>query len=300
MMPEAGPDETCRTLSDLQRWGRACLRGPDAARESEMLLGHALRRERAWLFAHAGDAIDDSDARARFARLVAERARGVPVAHLLERWGFWTLDLRVTPDTLVPRPETELLVEVALELTPRDAEGWIADLGTGSGAIALALAKERPRARVLATDASPAALDVARGNADALRLGNVHFASGDWYQALPAHAFDLIVSNPPYIASDDPHLQRGDLRFEPIGALASGGDGLDAIRVLAQGARHHLRAQGWLVIEHGYAQGGAVRAIFSAEGLVEVTTRLDLEGRERVTMGRCNAPVSRAPAASTR
>jgi release factor glutamine methyltransferase len=284
MMPEALPPAEARTVAALHAWGCAQLTGDDARRESELLLGHALQRERAWLFAHAGDAIEEA-ARTRYAGLVAARARGVPVAQLLGRWGFWTLDLRVTADTLIPRTETELLVEAALARLPAGSTAHVADLGTGTGAIALALAQSRPALRVVATDASLAALAVARGNATDNELHNVEFRQGDWYAPLGGERYDLLLSNPPYIASDDPHLAQGDLRFEPIGALASGSDGLDALRVLAAGAHAHLHPGGWLLVEHGFAQGAAVRDLFTAGGLTDVETLRDLEGRERVTLG---------------
>jgi len=270
------------TVATLQAWGRDRLSGQDARRESELLLGHALQRERAWLFAHAHD-VPAAEAVARFRALVAERERGVPVAQLLGEWGFWTLTLRVTPDTLIPRPETELLVEAALA---RLDGGRIADLGTGTGAIALALASELPRARVVATDASSAALAVARDNALRNDIANVEFRLGSWYAPLQGERFDLIASNPPYIADADPHLAQGDLRYEPRSALASGSDGLDAIRELAAGARAHLVAGGWLLVEHGHDQGAAVRGLLAAAGLEAVETLRDLEARDRVTGGR--------------
>lgn len=260
--------------------------GGDAARlEAELLLAHALGKPRAWLYAHAGDAVDDA-AQAAFAALLARRLAGEPVAYLVGARGFWSLELEVTPATLIPRPETELLVELALARLPADAKTRVADLGTGSGAIALAIARERPRADVLATDASAEALAVARRNAQRLGSANVAFAQGDWCNALRgARDFDLIVSNPPYIAAGDPHLGEGDLRFEPATALASGLDGLDAIRTLVRDARAHLHSDGWLLFEHGYDQGAAVRALLAAAGYREVFTARDLEGRERVSGG---------------
>ncbi len=195
----------------------------------------------------------------------------------------------MSPDVLIPRAETELLVELALaKIAPEDAAA-VADLGTGSGAIALALARERPRARVLATDASAQVLAVARANAQRLGIGNVEFAQGDWCAALGERRFDVIVSNPPYIEAADPHLARGDLRFEPAAALASGADGLDAIRAIAAGARERLRGGGWLLLEHGYDQGSRVRELLSARGYVAVSTQRDVEDRERVTLGQSGA-----------
>ena len=252
--------------------------------EAELLLAHALGRGATWLYAHHDAPVDAADA-ARFGALVHRRAAGEPVAYLVGRRGFWTLDLDVGPDTLIPRPETERLVELALErLPPRAAD--VCDLGTGSGAIALSLASERPADLVVATDASAAALDVARGNAARHGIGNVRFLQGDWCTPLAHERFDLIASNPPYIAEGDPHLAVGDLRHEPAAALASGADGLDAIRILASQAPLHLRPGGWLLLEHGWTQGAQVRALLQLAGFVEVSTEQDLEHRDRVGMGR--------------
>lgn len=253
--------------------------------DAEWLLVRALGQGRTWLYAH-GDDIADAALVDRFQALVARRAAGEPVAYLTGRRGFWRFDLTVTPATLIPRPETELLVELALARLPGDCDLRIADLGTGSGAIALALAHERPRARLVATDASDGALAIALGNAGALGIGNIEFRCGDWLAPLSGERFDLIASNPPYIASDDPHLDEGDLRFEPAAALASGRDGLDAIRGIVRDASLHLVAGGWLLLEHGLEQGDAVRTLLRAAGFGEVATERDLEGRDRVTLGR--------------
>lgn len=257
----------------------------EARREAELLLQHALRVDRAWLFAHADDAVPVVLA-GQFRCYVTRRAEGEPIAYISGRREFFGLDLAVTPDVLIPRPETELLVELALEKIAHTAAPRFADLGTGSGAIALAIAHERPQARVLAADASAAALAVARGNAQRLGLGNVEFVDSDWFAALAGREFDLIASNPPYIALGDAHLARGDLRFEPALALSSGADGLDAIRTIARDARGHLAAGGWLLLEHGLDQGTAVRAILAANGYVQATTARDLEGRDRVSSAR--------------
>ena len=256
----------------------------DAA-DAELLLAHALGRSRTWLLAHGDDDIARDNA-TRFLALVERRATGEPVAYLTGSRGFWTLDLVVTPATLVPRPETELLVELALARIQVDAEARVADLGTGSGAIALAIAKERPRARVVATDASGDALGVARENAERNRIGNVEFRQGDWLAPLAGETFGLIASNPPYIALGDPHLEEGDLRFEPASALSSGVDGLDAIRSIVRDAPAHLCTRGWLLLEHGWGQGEAVRVLLREAGFVEIATERDLEGRDRVTLGR--------------
>ena len=256
-----------------------------AREDAEPLLAHALGRDRAWLFAHATDPVPAAAA-ADFRALVARRAAGEPVAYLTGRRGFWTLDLEVTADTLIPRPETELLVELALARIDPDAPARIADLGTGSGAIALAVASERPAAVVVATDVAKATLAVAVRNAQALAVGNVWFRRGDWCGALGHDRFDLIASNPPYIATGDRHLDEGDLRHEPPRALSSGVDGLDAIRAIAAAAPGHLVPGGWLLLEHGLDQGPAVRALLEQAGFVAVETARDLEDRDRVTLGR--------------
>jgi len=251
--------------------------------DARVLLAHALERSSAWLFAHGNDIIE-ADALDRFETLLARRARGEPVAYLTGRRAFWSFELMVSADTLIPRPETELLVELALERLPAGSESRVADLGTGSGAIALALAHERPQARVVALDVSAGALDIARANARELGLRNLEFRQGDWLQPLADERFDLIVSNPPYIADADPHLDA--LRYEPAPALSSGADGLDAIRIIAGAAPAHLRSGGWLLLEHGWDQGDAVRALLQAAGFDSVETRRDLEHRDRVTLGR--------------
>ncbi|QNH22502.1 peptide chain release factor N(5)-glutamine methyltransferase [Xanthomonas sp. GW] len=253
--------------------------------DAEALLIHALQRDRAWLFAHARDPLP-ADAAERFGALLARRAQGEPVAYLTGRRGFWTLDLAVGPATLIPRADTERLVELALERLDTAPGRRAADLGTGSGAIALALASERPQAQVLATDLSEAALTVAQANARTHGLHNVRFAHGAWLAPLAGQRFDLIASNPPYIAAGDPHLAQGDLRYEPASALASGADGLDDIRVIVAGAAAHLQPGGWLLLEHGWEQGAAVRALLTDAGFDNVATYQDLEARDRVTLGR--------------
>ena len=253
--------------------------------DAELLLLHVVERERIWLFTHDSEVLDDANA-AAFDALIARREAGEPVAYLVGTRGFWTLDLTVTPDTLIPRPETERLVELALERIPLNTAARIVDLGTGSGAIALAIARERPHSRVIATDASEAALVVARRNAERNSIANIAFRAGSWFAPVAGKRFDLVVSNPPYIESDDPHLQEGDLRFEPATALAAGHDGLDDLRVIATEAASHLTQRGWLLVEHGWNQGDAVRDLFTAAGLIEVHTATDLEGRDRITLGR--------------
>jgi release factor glutamine methyltransferase len=281
-----------RTSSVAALLARAAAQlGPEARLEAELLLVHALDRPRAWLYAHADDDVQDA-ARMRFDDLVARRVRGEPVAQLIGRQGFWSLELRITPDVLIPRADTELLVERALAVLPLDAPVRVVDLGTGSGAIALAIASERPLAEVVAVDSSVAALEVALSNARSLGLSErVQCVLGDWFapldgRRLDERGFDAIVGNPPYLAEDDPHLEQGDLRHEPRAALVSGSDGLDAIRVIVQAAPPRLLPGGWLLLEHGWEQGAEVRALFEAAGFVAVATHRDIEARERVTCGR--------------
>jgi len=252
--------------------------------DAEVLLAYALRRERSHLHAHPDAQLETEPAR-EFARLVAARMHGEPVAYLTGKREFWSLELQVTPDTLIPRPETELLVERALTFIAADAAVEILDLGTGSGAIALAIARERPRSRVTAVDLSAKALQVARTNAAAAGLGNVEFLHGTWFAPVADRRFQVIVSNPPYVADADPHLGEGDLRFEPKEALAAGPDGLRDLKEIIAGAPGHLYRGGALLLEHGLDQGEAVRALLTARGFSQVSTHRDLSGHERASGG---------------
>ncbi|MET0332353.1 MAG: peptide chain release factor N(5)-glutamine methyltransferase [Dyella sp.] len=270
------------TVRQLLHGARARLAEPS---EADWLLAHLLGRPRSWLIAHADDVLG-SDQKAALEALLLRREGGEPVAYITGRQGFWSLELEVSAATLIPRPETELLVEQALLRLPSNAVLEIIDLGTGSGAIALALAKERPCWKITASDASAAALAVARRNAQRLQLGHVRFMEGDWLGPLAGQRFDAIISNPPYIEADDPHLQRGDLRFEPASALAAGPDGLDDIRRIVDTSRAHLKAHGWLLFEHGWNQGDAVRGLLESGQYTDVFTAKDLEGRDRVSGGR--------------
>jgi release factor glutamine methyltransferase len=222
----------------------------------------------------------------RFLALLHRRLLGEPIAYILGRREFYGLEFRVGPGVLIPRPDTETLVEVALQRIPAQSSRRVLDLGTGSGAIAIAIAVHSPQAEVVAVDRSDAALEIAGRNAAALAPGNVHLLRSDWFSALHAQRFDVIVSNPPYIAADDPHLQQGDLRFEPPTALASGADGLDDIRRIIRETPDHLVAGGWLLLEHGYDQSGKVAELLRAGGFAEVGHATDLAGIERVTFGR--------------
>jgi release factor glutamine methyltransferase len=249
--------------------------------DAQLLLAAALSLPRSALLAHDADVLEPRQASA-LDTLLARRARGEPLAYIIGRKEFWSLQLRVTPDVLVPRPETELLVERALHLLPAQ-DASVADLGTGSGAIALALASERPRWRITATDQSAAALAVAEGNACTLGLTNVQFAAGSWFEPLQSERFDLIGSNPPYIAAGDPALADPALRHEPALALASGATGLEALATLIAGAGAHLTANGWLLLEHGAGQQREVADLLVAQGFRHVRCHADLAGLPRMT-----------------
>ena len=257
---------------------------PTPRLDAEVLLAHALGWDRSHLLAHADEAAEAQTARL-FETLIAARMRGEPIAYLTSKREFWSLSLKVTPATLIPRPETELLVEQALERVPISAAWPILDLGTGSGAIALALASELPACKLIATDASVGALDIARTNAEALGITNVEFITGDWFAPLAGRRFRLIVSNPPYVEDADAHLAEGDVRFEPRSALASGADGLTDLRRIIAGASAHLETGASLLLEHGWRQGEAVRELLREAGFRSVTTYSDLAGHERVSAG---------------
>lgn len=260
--------------------------------DAQVLLAHVLNVDRAWLIAHATEPLSPADGE-RFFALVQQRRDGLPVAYLTGRREFWGLSLTVDRSVLIPRPETEALVECALRHLPAARPLRVADLGTGCGAIALAIASERPRAEVLGTDRSPAALALAAANAERLRIANVRWLESDWYAAIPiAQArFDLIASNPPYVATDDAHLYEGDVRFEPRTALDAGVDGLAALRIVIRGARERLAANGTLVVEHGHDQSAEVRDLLRETGFADLESLRDLAGHPRVACGRA-APSS--------
>ena len=260
----------------------------DSPREDvKWLLADVLRCETTRFIIHPDQALSEAQAH-RFRTHVQRRRRGEPVAYLTGRRGFWNLDLAVGPGVLIPRPETELLVETALEILP-ESGARVLDLGTGSGAIALALAKERPAWEIVATDRSRDALKIARANRDTLGLGRVKLLQGNWYEPLAGEArFDLIVSNPPYVAEGDPHLKTGDLRFEPIQALVSGADGLDDIRRIVGKAGRWLLPDGWLLVEHGHDQSDAVLRLFEQAGMKRRRVISDLAGCRRMVAGSKN------------
>ncbi len=255
--------------------------------DAQVLLAFTLQRDRAWLVAHGTRALSPGEAE-RFFALAKRRRDGEPVAYLTGFREFWGLSLIVTPNVLIPRPETETVVGQALKRVTAEGPVRILELGTGSGAIALALARERPSASIVATDVSEAALRVARANARRLGVFSVEFMLADWYAGWdPASpAFDLIVSNPPYIGATDRHLGQGDVRFEPRVALTSGGDGLSSLATIVAGARGRLLPGGFLVVEHGYDQAERVRAMFAAAGFTDIESARDLAGLPRVVGGR--------------
>jgi release factor glutamine methyltransferase len=258
------------------------LQGDTKRLDAEVLLCHVLRHDRVYLHSHREHELTAAQ-QACFAELLRRRAAGEPVAYLVGEKEFWSMRLEVSPETLIPRPETELLVSEALRRLPDDAAGTVADLGTGSGAVALALASERPHLQVVATDASAAALAVARRNARRHGITNIEFRQGDWLAALANERYAMIVSNPPYIPVDDPHLRQGDVRCEPQQALAAGDDGLAALRAIGAGARAHLEPQGMLLLEHGFDQDTAVKRLLTGLGYIRITLQRDLAGLPRVT-----------------
>ena len=257
--------------------------------EARILLAHVVERDRAWLAAHGDAELTVQQAKA-FDALARRRHNGEPVAYLTGRREFYGLDLEITPEVLIPRPETETLVELALMRIGKADATRVLDLGSGSGAVALAIAHLRPAARVLGVDVSPAAIALARRNAERLQIPNTEFIESDWFERVPSSAFEVIVANPPYVAEGDPHLTEGDLRFEPAGALRGGVDGLRAIRAIVAGAGGYLVSPGWLLFEHGYNQAEAVQALLRDAGFADVDSRRDLAGIPRVTFGRRAPP----------
>ncbi len=279
-------------LQDAESLKRALsLETSEARIEVQCLLQHVLGEPRAYLLAHP-ERVLSADEQAVYATLLQRRLCGEPMAHLLGEREFFGLNFKVTSATLIPRPETELLVELALQRIPppqsstREAERFrVLDLGTGTGAIALSIAHMRPDVEVLAVDASEAALQVARENAARLATRNVSFMQSDWFSALGEQNFDLIVSNPPYVAAGDIHLAQGDVRFEPLTALVSGADGLNDVRIIVAQAGAHLKKQGWLLLEHGYDQAVAIRELLIKNAYIGVFSAKDIGGIERVSGG---------------
>jgi len=261
----------------------------EARLEAQLLLEHVLNVNHAWLIAHTEDELDHQS-QAQFQMRIDRRIKGEPIAYILGKREFYGLPLTVTPDTLIPRPDTETLVEAALALIPKNTAHCILDLGTGSGAIALAIAKHRPLSKVTAVDACIKALTIARENAQNLAITNIALCHSNWFDRLHSQTFDLIVSNPPYIEVHDIHLHQGDLRFEPLSALASGDDGLNDISHIISRAKQHLNINGWLLIEHGYNQSGKVASLMQQAQFNAIQHINDLAGIARVTIAQ-NQPL---------
>jgi release factor glutamine methyltransferase len=256
--------------------------------DAEVLLSRLLGKHRAHLRARPQDRLSPQQRQA-FDDLVARRREGEPIAYITGRREFWSMEVHVTPATLIPRPETELVVEQALQRLPVEGAHRVADLGTGSGAIALAIARERPSCTVVATDISDAALHIARWNTARLKIANVEYHRSDWYQSLNGERFDVVCCNPPYVREGDPHLTRGDLTHEPTVALVAGESGMEAIRTVIAGAQRHLRPGGWLILEHGFDQADEVTRRLRQHGFEDIDSHHDIAGQARVAVGRAPA-----------
>lgn len=274
------------TIKQLITDGENALPDSDSARlDAELLLSVVIAKPRSWLYTWP-DHIPALPEQHLYLELIRRRQAGEPVAYMTGRKEFWDLQLKINHDVLIPRPDTELLVETALAKLPEDESIRVADLGTGSGAIALALASGRDNWQLIATDQSARALDLAQENAKNLDIKNISFFQGSWLAPLSGLTFDAILSNPPYIEKNDPHLQRGDVRFEPVHALISEENGLADIHHIISNSPSFLTPSGWLMLEHGYQQGEQVRQLFAAFSYSEIETLRDLAGHERITIGR--------------
>ncbi len=271
-------------IVDAVKHAQKQLAESDSARlDAEILLCSVLKCERTHLYTHPEQALSKVEINS-FNELIVLRTEGHPIAHLIQKKEFWSLELKVTADTLIPRPETEVLVETALSFVTADTELNILDLGTGSGAIAIAIASERPTAKITATDTSEKALIIAKQNADSHKIENIEFKKANWLDK-ESHRYDIIVSNPPYMHDNDPHLKQGDVRFEPLSALASGNDGLDNLRTIIYESKKYLNNQAWLLVEHGYNQGEQVKLLFIENNFTSVSTIKDYGENDRVTIG---------------
>lgn len=271
--------EACRKLAEIS---------DSAELDAEVLLCHILNKPRSHLRAWPEKQLQTEQLE-QFFQLIRQRRQGIPIAYLTGNREFWSRDFKVTPEVLIPRPDTELLIELSLELLHSMSKPRIIDLGTGSGIIAITLAAERPDIDVLATDLSHTALAIARQNADIHQIANIEFIHSCWFNNVPPSKFDLVISNPPYIAANDPHLSEGDVRFEPSSALVAEDQGLNDIRNITDNARRYLHKNGSLLIEHGYDQQTEVQAIFKAFDYINIKTHQDLSGNPRVTTAQWNA-----------
>lgn len=276
------------TIQQALSWGTATLTSalPEndaSALDARVLLASALQRTVTYLYTWPDKAIGSTELH-RYQRYIAQRGQGTPVAYITGQRDFWSLSLQVSPATLIPRPDTETLVEQALLRLPT-GPATICDLGTGTGAVALAIASERPDCQILAIDVVAEAVELASSNAQANNLTNVTVLQSSWFANIQGQQFDMLVSNPPYVENLSPYLKQGDVRFEPASALTAGSDGLDDIRYIVQHAGNYLTAQGWLLLEHGYTQGPAVRTLLQEAGFIQVTTVSDLSGQPRISGG---------------
>ncbi len=273
------------TVTELLLQAEQSINCSDSARlDAEILFCDVMQFNRSRIYSHPEQIVPD-DKSVLFQSLIAQRQQGRPIAHLTGKKEFWSLQLAINEDTLIPRPETELLVETALQLVPDDTTFNILDLGTGSGAIAIAIASERPNCKIVATDINTNALIIAKKNAETHQLKNIQFYLSNWYQNIPSQEFDLIVSNPPYIKEDDEHLSQGDIRFEPELALVAGTDGMQAINIILENAKQYLASDAYLLIEHGYDQRSLVEEAFLKHDFKQLKSFQDLSGQDRITMG---------------
>ena len=275
-------------IVDALKHARQQLPASESAQlDSELLLCEVLNCERSYLYAYPEKELSAQQSDS-YNKLIGLRQQGKPIAHLTKQKEFWSLMFHVNEHTLIPRPETEILVETALNYISKDSKNNILDLGTGSGAIAIAIASERPLSNITATDKSKEALEVAKQNAQTHNIENINFINAGWFNIENEMSYDVIVSNPPYINDDDPHLSEGDVKFEPLSALASGEDGLNDLRIIIQGAKDNLKKQGWLLVEHGYNQAQQVQQLFNENNFTSVSTIKDYSDNDRVTIGQAN------------
>ncbi len=275
------------TITELLQKAEQSIHSSESARlDAEILFCDLMQFDRCRIYSHPQQLVPE-DKSVLFQFLIEQRQQGHPIAHLTGKKEFWSLELAINKYTLIPRPETELLVETALQMIPENAAFNILDLGTGSGAIAIAIASERPDCKIVATDINKNALTIAKENAQTHRIENIQFYLSDWYQNIPLQSFDLIVSNPPYIKQDDEHLSQGDVRFESELALVAGADGMQAIKMILENAKHYLASDACLLIEHGYDQKLLVQEAFLKHDFKQLKTFQDLSGQDRMTIGTC-------------
>ena len=273
------------TISELILTAEQSINGSESARlDAEILFCDVMQFDRSRIYSHPEQVVPD-DKSALFQSLIEQRLLGRPIAHITGKKEFWSLELAISEDTLIPRPETELLVETALQMIPDNEAFNILDLGTGSGAIAIAIASERPNCKIVATDINKNALTMAKKNAETYQLQNIQFCRSNWYLDIPLQTFDLIVSNPPYIKQNDEHLSQGDVRFEPELALVAGADGMQAINMILENANRYLASNASLLIEHGYDQKQLVQEAFLKHDFRQLKTFQDLSGQDRITRG---------------